>query len=284
MFKIQDIKSDLDKLKCVVMCKPKYLRFDEPIDSITKYWIEHGEKLNSNKCLQEFEKLIDILKSEGIEIYFLPEKFELPYQVYTRDLGLAINNNVVILSKMFRNIRKPEVYIFRNFLRELNKAIIELPDDTYFEGGNAIIYSRDLIFIGISERTNFKAINFLKNLINSLIIPVKLPRFIIHLDLIMNFPSRNWIVLYKDLIPENIIQFLKRELQINIFEIDSRYWIYIIPNFLPIKDGKIIANEIGKEFLKYLEYEGIDVIYIPYSEISKCGGGIRCSVFPLERY
>ena len=84
MFKL---KTDFDKPKKIVMASPKNFTTSIVIDPITKYY---SSKPDKKKALDEYNMLKEVLESEKIKVYEIDGKY--PYSIYTRDLGVMINN------------------------------------------------------------------------------------------------------------------------------------------------------------------------------------------------
>ncbi len=259
------LKTDFDKPKKIIVSRPYNLDTKEIIDPITKYY---NSAINKELALKQHEELISVLKDERIKVVEIENKY--PYSVFTRDLGVLLNNNLFVVGNLRYSIRKRETEILKEKLKELKINYIEIKD-FFFEGGNIIIYDKDLIFLGISERTDEKAINFFKQYAE--VIPIKLPKEFIHLDLALNFASRDLAIGYIDF----------KFNDINYLKINMKYWYKMVPNFLVLKEYKIIAPEENRDFLRILEKEGVDIIYVPFSEIMKAGGAVRCATLPIER-
>ena len=260
------LKSDFDRVKSIVLAKPSNFNLKTIIDPISYKYKSHP--IDRNLLIKNYEYLKDSLLSENINVIELEGKYT--YSVFTRDLGVLLNNDLFLVGNLKHNIRKPEVGEIITLLNNLKMNYIVI-NSNIFEGGNMIIYNENTIILGVSERTDIDIVKILEPYGEVLI--VDLPKEFIHLDLAINFASREIAIGYLDSIP----------LDVNYFRLDYDLWYRMIPNFLVIEDGKILAPEENRKYLKILEKEGIDVIYTPFSEIMKGGGSIRCATLPIER-
>lgn len=146
----------------------------------------------------------------------------IPNFIFTRDIGIVINNHV-LLNKPAKKARTREAllakYIFFNhpLFAEYQDKIIELSDTHHhfllpregddhkvtLEGGDVMVVSKDHILIGISERTSsdaaYQAIRVLfeKNVVKKItIIRIPKKRDYMHIDTIFTQVKRNvWILL-----------------------------------------------------------------------------------------
>ena len=53
------VKSATGELKQVLLCSPTYLNLS-PINKIAEDWLEKGERIAQQKCLDEHQQLINI--------------------------------------------------------------------------------------------------------------------------------------------------------------------------------------------------------------------------------
>ncbi len=281
--KVTTVKSDLDTLKSVILCKPVYFRFIKLINESMRFWSRMGYPPDKSEAIKEHETLASILKENSVEVYYVDPIEDCPYQVFTRDLGFTPDGFNIFMANPRYEIRRIELDAFTKLIVKLGKSMNYLPESALFEGGNVVIYDSENMFLGLSNRTNTQALIYLRSKLPINIIPVKLPSDIIHLDVVFNFPSREYVVLYRNAIPDDVVNYLLKNLHVNMIEVSYLDTFTLAPNFLPIRNGRIIAASENKEINKRLAREGIDVIEIPYREMIKAGGSIRCSTFPLER-
>lgn len=280
---IKHLYSDLDELKSIILCRPVNYRFVELLNENQRFWDRVGYPPIREKALKQHQELLRVLEENNVKIYLVDPVKNSPYQVFTRDLGFSADGETIFLANFKYEIRSRERESFIHTVDTLDKKIISLPEEAVLEGGNVMIYDEKTLFLGISERTNSTALNFLKEHIPINIIPVQLPNNIIHLDVVLNFPNRNLAVVYKNAVQKNFYKYITKELGINTIDIDFLDMFTLATNFLQIKENLIITAEENKYINKTLIKEGVDIIEIPYSEMIKAGGSVRCSTFPLER-
>ncbi|WP_031314129.1 arginine deiminase [Caldanaerobacter subterraneus] len=196
-------------------------------------------------------------------------------------------------------------------------------DNTYphsIEGGDILVLNEKVIAVGCSERTSPQAIEQLAhNLFEKgssvekiLVVQIPAKRSYMHLDTVFTMVDTNRFVFYPGIKNElKIFSLIKEEkgfsihrekdLQTALKNALNLYTIDIIPtgglnaitsareqwndstNTLAIAPGIIVTYSRNEISNKILEKEGIKVIPIEGSELSRGRGGPRCMTMPLMR-
>lgn len=196
-------------------------------------------------------------------------------------------------------------------------------DNTYFhslEGGDVLILSDKVIAIGCGERTTPQAIEQLaRNLFEGgstvehiLVVQIPINRSYMHLDTVFTMVDKERFVFYpgikRDLRVFSMIKedkgfsikkekdlqdALKLALNLSNIEIIPTGGLNAITsareqwsdstNTLAIAPGKVITYSRNESSNKIMEKEGIEVIGIEGSELSRGRGGPRCMSMPLIR-
>jgi arginine deiminase len=213
------------------------------------------------------------------------------------------------------------IYKYHEIFRKNN--VPSWYDDSYphsIEGGDVLILSEKVIAVGCSERTTPQAIEQLAhNLFEKgssvekiLVVQIPINRSYMHLDTVFTMVDTNRFVFYpgikNDLRVFSIIKEEKgfsinqeKDLQTALKNALNLYTIDIIPtggvnaitsareqwndstNTLAIAPGVIVAYSRNEISNKIMEKEGIKVIPIEGSELSRGRGGPRCMTMPLLR-
>lgn len=279
---------------------------------------ETRKYLNSLETDHLVEKIIsgvlwsDISIKEKKKVFVTLPMINLLYQ---RDPFTAIKNSA-ILNNTSMKIRKNESLLLDYILKFHKKFKVntkKINNNFKIEGGDILILNKDLILIGVSERTSYQAVKQLADfIINELkfkkILAVKIPkeRRFMHLDTILTPVDNNKFVVYEEVIKHlNIwkIEFENFNIKIsqeknNLIcvlqkEIEEKCYFFIVEdkleqwndaaNVLAIAPNKIIAYDINQKTNNKLKNNGIEVIEINSSELSKGRGGTHCLTMPTYR-
>jgi N-dimethylarginine dimethylaminohydrolase len=69
----------------------------------------------------------------------------------------------------------------------------------------------------------------------------------------------------------------------NIIEVTRDEFYHMFPNIFSINPTTVISNASFTRLNDVLEQNGFTVERVPYDEISKMGGLLRCTTLPLRR-
>jgi len=235
---------------------------------------------NKSKCYNEqyFIKLSIVLKNikhvlKNLNITVIQPiniKANTCRTVWVRDICINIDNKMYLLVNT-HNVR-------RSFIEELKTLNIkgEILDNIYMEGGD-IIQDGNTIYIGIGKRTDINAYKWLKQTFPKKKI-IKIIHYARHLDCCFCVLPNNTIIYSKKYI-KSFPSILRKTHTVKTVEefIDKRTNPNLATNLLII-NNTIIAIDLEKfhKFYDYLKSMGFNVILIPFYDVWKKGGGIRC--------
>ncbi|WKC89403.1 arginine deiminase [Borreliella japonica] len=272
--------------------------------------------------LKNYTSLDDLVNSA---ILFIIDP--MPNVLFTRDPFASIGNGITI-NKMSTKVRHRETifaeYIFKYHptYKENVSIWFNRWEETSLEGGDELVLSKNLLVIGISERTEAKsveklAISLFKNKTSfSTILAFKIPknRAYMHLDTVFtqidhsvfisfmsddmyfsiyaltynSSSSKIHIKKEKARLKDVLSFYLGRKIDIikcaggDLIHAAREQWNDGV-NILAIAPGEIIAYSRNHVTNKLFEENGIKVHRIPSSELSRGRGGPRCMSMPLIR-
>lgn len=300
-----NIKNETGRLKSVVLGQPKSIgpvpTLEESYDAKSYYSIENGIYPKEEDIIAEMTAFEKVLKKYDVEV-FRPNIIKDYNQVFARDVAFVIEDKMII-SNVIKD-RADEQEAYRKIFEKVEwRKIINLPETAHIEGGDVIVWD-DFLFVGtcFSEDyrnyktaiTNEYAIEILKEYFpKKRIIDLDLKKNdkvpyqgVLHLDCTFNPIGKDKCIIYKDgFVDESdyqlIIDIFGEE---NCFHITPEEMFEMYPNIFSISPEVVVSDETFTRMNDFLRNEwGFTVEEIPYREISKMGGLLRCSTMPLVR-
>lgn len=300
-----NIKNETGRLKSVVLGQPKSIgpvpTLEESYDAKSYYSIENGIYPKEEDIIAEMTAFEKVLKKYDVEV-FRPNIIKDYNQVFARDVAFVIDDKMII-SNVIKD-RADEQEAYRKIFEKVEwRKIINLPETAHIEGGDVIVWD-DFLFVGTcfsedyrnykTARTNEYAIEILKEYFpKKRIIDLDLKKNdkvpyqgVLHLDCTFNPIGKDKCIIYKDgFVDESdyqlIIDIFGEE---NCFHITPEEMFEMNPNIFSISPEVVVSDETFTRMNDFLRNEwGFTVEEIPYREISKMGGLLRCSTMPLVR-
>lgn len=269
--------SEYDTLEKVIVCEPKYMEIQEVINDVQKKYEE--ENINQTIAQKQHEEFRETLAENGVEVIRLPASEEYPEQVFTRDIGFTLGEEVFV-AEMANEIREGEEEALEEWLSSSDTVYQKL-EANKIEGGDVII-DRNTVFVGVSSRTSEEAIQKLKaKLPQHEVIPVKFDEKYLHLDCVFNILSSEVGLIYPAALDQETVKMLSERYQ--LIEVSANEQFTMGTNVLSIGDQKVLSLPQNKEVNKNMRGHGFNVLEVDFSEIIKSGGSFRCCSMPVER-
>jgi N-dimethylarginine dimethylaminohydrolase len=265
--------------------------------------IEHikaGTYPKEADMITEMNAVLEVFKTYDVEVY-RPETIANCNQIFSRDIAFVIDD--IMIEANILPHREKEVhaidYIWQQVAKD--KRII-LPENCHVEGGDVMPWN-DYIFMGtylgedypdlITARTNIQAVNAIQDLFPKKTVKAfqlrksnTNPREnALHLDCCFNPLGKGKAIIHKNgfLIESEyqwLVDFFGKE---NIFEITKEEMYAMNSNVFSISEDVIISEQNFTRLNAWLRQQGFTVETVPYAEIGKQEGLLRCTTLPLVR-
>ena len=284
--------SMVDPLRRLIMKSPLYAWKDTY--NVKKYWkdLYFSAEPNFDKAVLQYNNLISIIKSFGIDILMLPNNDNTSLDsIYTHDAGIATSSGIIICN-MGKKSRKSEPKALKDFLSDNNISVIgEIKYPGIIEGGDIIWINNRTIAVGEGYRTNKEGIRQLKEILGDEIddlIRVPLPHWLgpescLHLMSNVSPIDHNLYLIYPKLLPVKFIKYLK-SLNIKLINVPDKEYESMACNVLSLAPKKCIMMSGNPITKKLLESNNVEVFTYDGSEISlKGAGGPTCLTRPIYR-
>ncbi|MUP46689.1 amidinotransferase [Gramella sp. BOM4] len=298
------INNETSRLRAVVLGTAKsngpIPTLEEAYDPKSKEHILAGTYPTEEDMVNEMEAVARVLEKYDVKVY-RPRIIEDYNQIFTRDIAFVIDDKF-IKSNILPN-RDQEIEAIDHVLKQIDPSkIITLPEDAHIEGGD-VMPMGDHIFVGtykgadyknfITARTNLQALEALQKLFpEKKVVSFSLRKSntiakdnALHLDCCFQPVGKDKAIIYKDgfLFEEEynwLIDFFGRE---NVYEITRDEMYEMNSNIFSISEDVVISEKNFTRLNNWLREQGITVEEVPYAEISKQEGLLRCSTLPLIR-
>ena len=270
-------RSEYGTLQRVIVCEPKYMEIQDVINDVQKQYKD--ENINKEVATKQHNEFIKKLEENDVEVIRLPASEQFPEQVFTRDIGFTLGDDIFI-AEMASEIREGEEDTLERWLKSSNTLFQKLRANK-IEGGDVII-DRNAVFVGISSRTSIEAVRELATkLPDHEIIPVPFNEKYLHLDCVFNILSSKIGLIFPEALDAQTIAMLSGKYK--LIEVSEEEQFTMGTNVLSIGDKKVFSLPQNTKVNEQIREHGFNVIEVEFSEIIKSGGSFRCCSMPVER-
>ena len=298
-----NVNDEISLLKAVVLGTAKSSgptpRPEEAYDPKSLEHILAGTYPKEEDMISEMEAFSKVFKKYDVKV-FRPEILDNCNQIFSRDIAFVIGKKLILANIL--PDREKEIEAILHVLDKIPvENIIRPPEAVHVEGGDVMPWN-DYIFVGtytradysewITARTNKAAVDFIaqqfpdKKVKSFELRKSKVAREnALHLDCCFQPLGKGKAILHKNgfLVEEEyqwLVDFFGRE---NIFEITANEMYHMFSNVFSISPDIIVSEKGFTRLNNWLRKEGFTVEEIPYAEIAKQEGLLRCSTLPLVR-
>ena len=298
------INDETSVLKAVVLgtaesCGPT----PKPEQAYDPKSLEHilaGTYPKEEDMIKEMDAFAAVFEKHEVEV-FRPSVLENCNQIFSRDIAFVIGDKLI-----HANIlpdREKEFQAIKHVINMISpEKVIYPPEEVHIEGGDVMPW-KDYIFVGtytgddypdyITARTNKEAVAFLaEQFPNKKVKAFELRKSntnakenALHLDCCFQPIGKDKAILHKNgfLIEEEyqwLVDYFGKD---NIFEITADEMYRMFSNVFSISPEIVVSEHNFTRLNNWLKKQGFTVEEVPYAEIAKQEGLLRCSTLPLVR-
>ena len=303
MFKI-NIKNETSRLRAVVLgtaiSSGPTPKAEEAYDPKSLEHINAGTYPVESDMTKEIEAVAKVFEKYDVKVY-RPELVENYNQIFARDIAFVIDD--LFIKANILPDREKALDAIQYVIDQINPDnVIRPPVEVHIEGGDVMLWN-DHIFIGtykgsdykdyITARTNMEGVNYIKELFPNKIVKefdlVKSriePRDnALHLDCCFQPIGKDKGIIYKSGFREEsdymyLVNLFGKD---NLFHITREEMYHMNSNVFSISEEVIISERNFTRLNTWLRSNGFIVEEVPYAEIAKQEGLLRCSTMPLIR-
>ena len=241
-----------------------------------------------------------VLKKYGVTV-FRPQLIPDYNQIFTRDIGFVIDNTF-IKSNILPD-RERELDAIQYVIDQIQPAqVVRPPEEVHIEGGDVMLWG-NYIFVGtykgsdykdyITARTNMHGVEYLRKLFPNKIVKefdlvkskIEARDNALHLDCCFQPVGKDKAIIYKRGFREEadylfLLQLFGKD---NLFHIKRKEMYHMFSNVFSIAPDVVVSERKFTRLNNWLRKNGFTVEEIPYAEIAKQEGLLRCSTLPLIR-
>ena len=298
------VTNETDRLKAVILgtavSNGATPTLEEAYDPKSAEHIKAGTYPIEKDMVAEMDAFAAVLEKYGVQVY-RPEIIRDCNQIFTRDIGFVIDD--VFIKANILPDRQAEFQAIEYIVKQMNPdKVVTPPEEVHIEGGDVMPWNEH-IFIGtykgddykeqVTARTNMAGVAFIQKLFPH----KKVKEFdlvkskteardnALHLDCCFQPVGKNKAIIYKggfrsEADYQYLVDIFGAE---NLFHIEREEMYEMNSNIFSISPDVVVSEKHFTRLNAWLRAQGFTVEEIPYSEISKQEGLLRCSTLPLLR-
>lgn len=273
---------------------------EEAYDPKSLEHIKAGTYPVEKDMIVEMNAFDKIFKKHKVEV-FRPENIKNCNQIFARDIAFVIDQTFV-KSNILPD-RENELEAINYVINRIDKAqVIRPPEEVHIEGGDVMLWGK-YILVGtykgadyanyITARTNKAGVEFLKKQFPDRIVKdfdltkskTEAKDNALHLDCCFQPVGEKYGIIHKDGFRDvNDYEFLVDLFGFdNLFHIDKDEMYDMNSNVFSIAPDVVVVEQNFNRLTDWLSARKFTVEKIPYAEIAKQEGLLRCSTLPLRR-
>lgn len=299
-----NIKNETSRLRAVVLGTAESNgptpQLEDCYDPKSREHVMAGTYPKEEDMILEMDAVAKVFEKYDVQV-FRPEVIKDYNQIFSRDIAFVIEDKFIKANIL--PDRDKEILAIEHVWSQVSKENrITLPEQCHIEGGDVMPWN-DYIFVGtysgedypdyITARTNMDAVIALQELF-----PEKQVKSFelrksntdpkenaLHLDCCFQPIGKDKAILHKNgFLVESEYEWLVNYFgKDNVFEIDKDEMYNMNSNVFSISEKVVISEKNFTRLNRWLRGQGFIVEEVPYSEIAKQEGLLRCSTMPLIR-
>ena len=250
--------------------------------------------------IAEMEAFNAVFQKYDVQV-FRPSMIENYNQIFTRDIGFVIDD--IFIKANILPDRERELDAIQYVIDQINPVkVVRPPEEVHIEGGDVMLWN-DHIFIGtykgsdykdyITARTNMQGVEYIRALFPNKIVKefdlvkskIEARDNALHLDCCFQPVGKDKGIIYKSGFREEadymyLVKLFGKE---NLFHITRDEMYNMNSNVFSIDENVVVSEKNFTRLNTWLREQGFTVEEIPYAEIAKQEGLLRCSTLPLIR-
>ncbi|MEM0518302.1 MULTISPECIES: dimethylarginine dimethylaminohydrolase family protein [Aequorivita] len=299
-----NVTDEISRLRAVILGRADsngpVPKLEDAYDPKSAEHIKAGTYPKDEDMVKEIDAVAEVFSKYNVKVY-RPHSIKDYNQIFSRDIAFVIEDKFIIANIL--DDRSKEIEAIEHVINQIDPSkVIEFPENAHIEGGDVMPWG-EYIFVGtyygddyenfITARTNMKAVKHLQKLF-----PYKKVKSFnlkksntvanenaLHLDCCFQPLGKGKAIIHKEgfLIEEEyewLVDFFGKD---NCFHITKDEMYNMNSNVFSISPDVIISEKNFTRLNTWLREQGFTVEEVPYAEIAKQEGLLRCTTMPLIR-
>lgn len=299
-----NVKDETSRLRAVVLgtanSNGPTPNAEEAYDPKSLEHILAGTYPKNEDMIPEMEAFANVLKKYDVKV-FRPEEIKDYNQIFSRDIAFVIDD--VFVKANILPDREKELDAIQYVIDQIDpQKVVRPPEEVHIEGGDVMLWN-DYIFIGtykgsdykdyITARTNMEGVAYIQKLFPHKTVKefdlvkskIEARDNALHLDCCFQPVGVDKAIIYKQGFREEadyvyLVNLFGKD---NLFHITREEMYHMNSNVFSIAPDVVVSEKNFIRLNNWLRENGFTVEEIPYAEISKQEGLLRCSTLPLIR-
>jgi N-dimethylarginine dimethylaminohydrolase len=260
----------------VLMCPPVYYGVEYEINP----WMHCSRPSNYPLAQEQWRTLYQLLHDRlQVEVSLIEPRPGLPDMVFTANAGFVWKNKF-IASNFRHDVRRGEVAYFEDWFARRSYEIVNLPDQSHFEGEGDLLKCANVMFAGCPIRSSLIAHRGIAEIIQGQVQSLKLTSdWFYHLDTCFCPLSDTEAIYYPAAFDADALKILQDCIR-TLIPVTEEEAHRFACNAIVV-EKKVIMNQGCPKIRRRLESLGFSVFEIPLAEFIKAGGSAKCLVLKI---
>ncbi|MDA0380057.1 MAG: arginine deiminase-related protein [Bacteroidetes bacterium] len=273
---------------------------EEAYDPKSRVHIAQNTYPLESDMIKELDAFAIVLQRYEVQV-FRPQIIEVCNQMFSRDIGFVIDDFFVKANIL--PDREREIQAIKHILSLIDPSkILTPPSEVHVEGGDVMLHGEHL-FVGyynqpdyaqtITARTNVQAVDWLgKQFGNKKVKAFELRKSntdpfanALHLDCCFQPVGDRYAIIHKEgFMHQEDVDYLTSIFGAEqLFPISAQEMYEMNSNIFSISPTAVVSDHSFDRLNSWLRSKGITVEAVPFREIAKQEGLLRCTTLPLFR-
>ncbi|MCE2027036.1 dimethylarginine dimethylaminohydrolase family protein [Sessilibacter corallicola] len=257
-----------------------------PSNATARRTLRKGDVFDAAVAAEQHQTMREIYQSAGVNVHMLTPDANHPYQIFARDSSVMTPWGPII-TQMSNHWRRGEWTELVRFYHRMNIPVYDMVSTGTFEGGDFHILKPGVVACGYSgDRTTKEAIDQVSawfEVEGWEFYAYEFDPFYLHLDVLFSMLTEGLAVACIDALEPEFIQWLK-EKNIELIDVSFKNAMHHMGcNVVALGNDRVLLPAEASSLIDACKANGLEVMTVDVSMISRGGGSLHCMCQPLKR-